>query len=65
LFAFVVALYFFFSVVNRRPQNAQWKSFVWKRLGSLHASPSVFVPPIDPNDINQGSLGNCWFVPCS
>ena len=27
-----------------------------------NGDPTVFLPPIDANDIRQGSLGNCWFM---
>jgi calpain-15 len=35
---------------------------VWKRPHEFMRKPQLFVGGIDPNDINQGALGNCWFL---
>ena len=35
---------------------------VWKRPSEFMNNPQIFCDGIDPNDINQGSLGNCWFL---
>ena len=35
---------------------------VWKRPHEFMHSPQLYVGGIDPNDINQGALGNCWFL---
>jgi hypothetical protein len=36
---------------------------VWKRPHEfMHGRPRLFNDNIDPNDIRQGSLGNCWFL---
>ncbi|XP_060710438.1 calpain-5-like [Hemiscyllium ocellatum] len=34
----------------------------WKRPGELCEDPRLFVDGISSRDLNQGSLGNCWFV---
>nr|XP_056719381.1 calpain-5-like [Euleptes europaea] len=34
----------------------------WKRPGELCSNPRLFVDGISPGDLQQGSLGNCWFV---
>lgn len=36
---------------------------VWKRPHEfMHGRPALFENEIIPNDINQGALGNCWFL---
>ncbi|XP_038642930.1 calpain-5-like [Scyliorhinus canicula] len=34
----------------------------WKRPSELCPDPQLFVDGISSRDLNQGSLGNCWFV---
>uniref|UniRef100_A0A8C9TED8 Calpain 6 n=1 Tax=Scleropages formosus TaxID=113540 RepID=A0A8C9TED8_SCLFO len=34
----------------------------WKRPKELCADPRLFVEGISAHDLNQGTLGNCWFV---
>ncbi|XP_041034860.1 calpain-5-like isoform X2 [Carcharodon carcharias] len=34
----------------------------WKRPSELCTDPQLFVDGISSRDLNQGSLGNCWFV---
>uniref|UniRef100_A0A8C6WLH6 Calpain 6 n=1 Tax=Neogobius melanostomus TaxID=47308 RepID=A0A8C6WLH6_9GOBI len=34
----------------------------WKRPGEISKSPHLFVEGISAHDLNQGSVGNCWFV---
>ena len=34
----------------------------WLRPGQLHPRPRLVVRGTDRNDVNQGSLGNCWFL---
>eukprot|EP00299_Pterocystis_sp_00344_P015308 c7639_g1_i1.p1 GENE.c7639_g1_i1~~c7639_g1_i1.p1 ORF type:complete len:681 (+),score=116.72 c7639_g1_i1:33-2045(+) len=34
----------------------------WKRISDLHPRPRLFVGGADPDDVNQGEIGNCWFV---
>lgn len=36
---------------------------VWKRPHEyMNGAPQLFEDDIDPNDIRQGALGNCWFL---
>ncbi|XP_029957693.1 calpain-5-like isoform X1 [Salarias fasciatus] len=34
----------------------------WKRPGEISKSPQLFVEGISAHDLNQGVVGNCWFV---
>lgn len=34
----------------------------WQRLSEMYKDPQVFHDGITPNDINQGELGNCYFL---
>jgi hypothetical protein len=48
-------------------QAAQWKDIVWKRASSLDClnkdgQMCVFQGAIEPADIKQGALGNCYFL---
>lgn len=34
----------------------------WRRPHEFMENPQLFVDDIDPNDIKQGQLGDCWFL---
>ncbi|XP_061558425.1 calpain-5-like [Phycodurus eques] len=34
----------------------------WKRPGEISNDPHLFVEGVSAHDLNQGSVGNCWFV---
>ena len=34
----------------------------WKRPEDIDGSPSVFLDRIEPGDIAQGALGDCWLL---
>ena len=34
----------------------------WRRPHEFLDNPQLFVDEIDPNDIKQGQLGDCWFL---
>ncbi|XP_011408714.2 PREDICTED: calpain-5-like [Amphimedon queenslandica] len=34
----------------------------WKRPGEICSNPKLIVDGLDPSDLNQGAVGNCWFV---
>ena len=34
----------------------------WKRATELAENPDFFVDGVSANDVNQGELGNCWFL---
>ena len=45
------------------PNDLQkYKAFKWKRFKDIYKMPVMFKDGIDPNDINQGSLGDCYFL---
>ncbi|CAG8442082.1 6551_t:CDS:2 [Acaulospora colombiana] len=33
-----------------------------KRVSSLYKKPQFFIDGVEPNDIKQGAVGDCWFV---
>ncbi|KAF6728910.1 Calpain-5 [Oryzias melastigma] len=37
----------------------------WKRPGEISSDPRLFVEGINSHDLNQGDVGNCWFVAAS
>ncbi|XP_036071057.1 calpain-5 [Oryzias melastigma] len=37
----------------------------WKRPGEITSDPRLFVEGINSHDLNQGDVGNCWFVAAS
>jgi hypothetical protein len=39
-----------------------WAKFVWKRASELVENPQMFVEPLNPSDIKQGVLGDCWLM---
>jgi len=44
---------------------ATWRNFEWKRphqIPSIGKNPQVFYQNIDPSDIGQGLLGDCYFL---
>ena len=42
--------------------HPDWVGTKWLRIKDIVKEPTIFLPPIDANDIRQGSLGNCWFM---
>ena len=40
----------------------KYNKLMWRRCGEIYKNPTVFQAGIDPNDINQGSLGDCYFL---
>lgn len=44
------------------PHQQLWREARWMRVSDVFVEPSLFVPPVNPDDIRQGKLGNCWFM---
>jgi len=40
----------------------EWRRFVWKRSDEIFKHPIKVFDEISPNDINQGQLGDCYFL---
>lgn len=43
-------------------KNAKLSNMKWKRASEIYTDPKVFAGGIHPNDINQGALGDCYFL---
>lgn len=39
-----------------------WKNFGWRRVSEIYQQPIKVFDNIEPNDIQQGALGNCYFL---
>ena len=39
-----------------------YESFVWRRIKDIYRDPAIFRDGIEPNDIKQGALGDCYFL---
>lgn len=40
----------------------RFASYSWKRVPEIYEKPQIFEDGVEPNDINQGSLGDCYFL---
>lgn len=47
------------SLFYRKPLTGRVE---WKRPGEISENPRLFVEGISSHDLNQGEVGNCWFV---
>ena len=44
-------------------KNTQiFEDLQWKRASEIYQSPAIFKDGIEPNDVNQGALGDCYFL---
>lgn len=44
-------------------QRNSWKNYVWRRAGEIFGNDyDIFYQEIEPNDIRQGNLGNCYLL---
>ncbi len=49
----------------RTKRHGQWENFVWKRPEEIYGDKGFIIyNKIGPNDIKQGSCGNCYFLSC-
>ncbi len=42
--------------------EAAYRKFTWKRANEIYKPAFIFEDGIEPNDINQGQLGDCYFL---
>jgi calpain-15 len=43
-------------------KHAKAAQITWKRISEIFKTPEVFASGIDPNDVKQGSLGDCYYL---
>jgi len=48
--------------IDVNADKAAFVSYSWKRASEIYPSPAIFKGGIEPNDINQGALGDCYFL---
>lgn len=48
--------------IDKDIDTAAFNSFKWKRASELFNPIYVFEDGVEPNDINQGQLGDCYFL---
>jgi hypothetical protein len=44
------------------PRGLNPDNVEWKRPNEISSNPEFIVDGIDPRDLDQGALGNCWFI---
>lgn len=48
---------------NDKKQDAEkYNQYTWRRVSEIYDNPQLFVQGSDPADINQGQLGDCYFL---
>lgn len=54
------------SSLNQEPDNSKSLdgSGGWARFHEFMSNPQMYQAGVDPDDVIQGQIGNCWFVAC-
>ena len=52
----------FDPVVDKEADAGKFSSYDWKRASDCYANPAVISDGITVSDINQGALGDCYFL---
>ncbi len=47
---------------NKNNYYGNLKKFPWARISEIYKNPELFIAPIDPNDLCQGQLGDCYLI---
>jgi hypothetical protein len=43
-------------------EPGKYEKFEWRRVSEIYENPQIFSEGVDPNDIKQGALGDCYFL---
>ena len=47
---------------NKKSQIEKYKKYAWTHVDKIWKTPLAFKSSVGPQDIRQGSLGDCYFL---